>query len=157
VQPHYVGIGFKIPRFRLIDDGLQKTKYPTQTLLDRFHTVAAIRRAWWIISDSEWRLNGAILDNFIVLAEKHGMGCGVAFLPGRSDTPDDQERRNWLKEFANGRKTPFIDLTEPIHAHGENAFIPANWHLSPLGHKVVADELQQFISNEVLIQQSEKQ
>jgi hypothetical protein len=78
------------------------------------------------------------------------MECGIAFLPGRSDTPDDQERRNWLKQFANGRGTPFVDLTESIHAHGADAFIPANWHLSPLGHRVVADELQPFIATEIL-------
>jgi hypothetical protein len=134
----------------LTDVGLQKTPYPTRTLLDRFHTVAAVRSAWWIISDSEWRLNAAILDRFLALAKRHGMECGIAFLPGRSDTADDQERRTWLKQFAAGRETPFVDLTEPIHAHGADAFIPANWHLSPLGHRVIADEMQQFISKDIL-------
>jgi hypothetical protein len=151
VQPRYASIGFSIPRFRLIDGGLQRVPYPARSPWDGLHAVCAVRNAWWKITQSEWRLTAAILESTLSTARQFGTASGIAFLPGKADLPEDQARRRWLGEFARQHATPFVDLTDPIHAYGENAFITANWHLSPLGHRVVADELQRFITDHQLL------
>ena len=39
-----------------------------------------------------------------------------------------------------------IDLSDPIHKIGNQAFIVDNPHLSPAGHQVIAQELDRFLS-----------
>lgn len=151
VQPRYAGPGFKIPRFQLADGHLQRVAYPARKFWDRFYITAAIRSAWFRIRASERRLNAAILEETLARAREDHVIPAIVFLPGRVDLPEDEARRRWLGQFARDHETPFIDVTAPIHAGGADAFLGENWHLSPLGHKIVADELERFISAEVLV------
>lgn len=145
VNPHYAGVGFKIPRFYLSSAGLRTMSYPRQWVGDRSYVIAAARNAWWRLADYEMRLNGEIIEAILDLAEEYGMRQGIVFLPGQADLPVDQARRAWLRRLAEKRNVPYLDMTASIHTQGEDAFIADNWHLSPLGHRVVAAELEHFI------------
>lgn len=86
------------------------------------------------------------LDRFGELSKEHHFQVALVFLPGMADTPADRVRRSQVKEYASLRNTPFLDLSEAIHAMGRRAFIVGNPHFSPAGHQVVAMELDRFLT-----------
>jgi lysophospholipase L1-like esterase len=150
VRPHYAGTGFAIPRFVLDSGQLVSVDYPPLTFWSRSYTVAAVRALAWQWSGLEWKINAAVLDQLRRHAEAAPFKLVLVFLPGKADTPNDQTRRAWLRAYANRTGTAFIDLTGPLLDDPAAAhFIPANEHLNPAGHQVVAESLRQFLLQQI--------
>jgi hypothetical protein len=150
VRPQHAGVGFEIPRFTLSSGQLVTIPYPKPDLWDRLNIVVALRTMYWRYTSALFRLNEAILDRFLKLAAAHGFVPVVTFLPGTSDTPDDQARRAWLRQYAERYRIAFLDLTGPIHRAGPGAFLPQDPHLSAKGHQIVALEMQRFLARQGL-------
>lgn len=154
VFPYYSGVGYEIPRFRLRSGRLERRPFPHPAVWDSWRLVVGLRR---LLRDDEdvmfaFDLNEAILDRYLDLARTFDFLPGLVFLPGRSDTPVDAERRAWLGQFAWRRYVPYLDLTDDLLFDGgpETTFIPNNWHLNPVGHRIVAERLQGFLAGRVL-------
>ncbi len=146
VRPEYAGAGFEIPKFVLRSGRLVSIEYPRSTFWTRWSIVAAIRQVRWRRSGAEWSLNAAVLDRLRAYAATTRFKLVLMFLPGTSDTGNDQQRRFWLRTYAERTDTPFVDMTDPLHSMGtRHVFIPENWHLNQTGHQVVARELRLFL------------
>lgn len=151
VLPYYAGAGFEIPRFTLTSGQLVTISYPKLHIWGKSHLFQAIRHVYWKHTNATYDLNEAILNRFLKLANLHKFAPAIIFLPGTHDTQTDKQRRNWLREYSLRNKTPYLDLTEQIHGAGrKNVFIKNNWHYNPKGHKIVAQELSNFLSKDVL-------
>ena len=75
----------------------------------------------------------------------------ILFLPGRSDTEIDQERRARLRGWAQPRGIPFRDLTDRMHEPGADAiYLPGNWHWNERGHRIAGEALHELLATEVL-------
>ncbi len=149
VRPHYAGVGFIIPRFKLEAGQLVTIPYPKPRLWDRLHIVQAIRHVYWNYSKAAFDLNAAILDRFLKLAELHHFAPVIIFLPAAQDLRIDKQRRTWLRKYTEQNATPFLDLTESMHKAGQQVFIKNNWHLNPHGHYIVAAELRSFLAKQL--------
>jgi len=143
VGPFYAGVGFRIPRYEAHGEDLVTIPYPQPAPWHRlrlFWAVTSIRR------DAYWDVHEAILDRFRELADEHDFGLGIVFLPGRADVSVDRDRRAWLADYSGRFGVPFLDLTEPVHRPPRSeVFIRGNPHWNPAGHRLVADELQSFV------------
>jgi hypothetical protein len=132
--PYYSGVGYPIPKFRLEGSELITVSYPAPARWERLRIVQAVYQNYWRRVRNRYDLNRAILDRFRANADEHDFGPVVIFIPGRSDTDEDQERREWLRQWCARSDTPFLDLTEAIHGAGvENHLGTQN-----SGHAVVA-------------------
>ncbi len=151
VRPHYAGVGYEIPRLVREDGELARIDYPRPHLLSGLRTWQMAARAWWKLSRAEWKLVQAILERFLELGSAHGFRTVILFLPGWDDTPDDLERRTFLRDWCASTSTPFLDLTEAIHLRKGKSFIPRNFHYAPYGHDLVARELQAFLKAGALV------
>ena len=146
VRPQYSGAGFELPRFALRSGQLVSVPYPRPSAWTRWRLVSALREVSWRLSGAEWDLNAAILDRFRADADRVGFVPLLMFLPGRWDTPNDYQRRSWLRAYAERTATLFLDLTDPILNYDpESLFIHNNPHLSSSGHAVVAREIRNLL------------
>jgi hypothetical protein len=145
VRPEFDGAGFPIPRYNLESGRLVSIPYPKPGFLERLSIFAAVQKSVWSYTNRQWDLNRAILDRFEALREQQHFQMAIVFLPGVADTKPDKERRSWLLQYAGSHATPFLDLSDPIHRAGSQAFIPDNPHYAPLGHQVVAGEVDRFL------------
>jgi len=150
VVPYFAGMGFDYPKFRLVDGVLVDEPYPYPALWERLRIVQAVYQAWWTRHRNRFDLNGALLDRYATLAREHDFTPVVAFIPGRSDTAEDKQRRGFLSSWAAQAGAPFLDLSDPIHDAGsENVFIENNWHLNPEGHRIAGTRMREFIAQHV--------
>ena len=145
VRPEYAGTGFLIPRYELESGRLATRPYPKPNFLGRLSISVAAGKILWNYSNWEWDLNRAILDKFEELANQQPFQKVIIFLPGVADTKADQKRRYWLRQYADTHATPFLDLSDPLHKLGQQVFISGDPHLNPMGHEVVARELDHFL------------
>jgi hypothetical protein len=151
VHPQNAGVGFQIPRYTLRSGKLALVPYPEPQPWQETHLGVLLRHVYWRFSSAETDLNAAILDRFLEHAADHGgFRPAIVFLPGTEDNPGDQKRRTWLGDYAGRSGTPYLDLSEAIHGANERMFIRGNYHFSPAGHKIVAENLHTFISHDVL-------
>lgn len=151
VHPDYAGVGFPIPRYKLESGHLVSMPYPKPAFWERFSLSVAAERILWNDPNWQWDLNQVILDRFEELGDRHSFRKVIIFLPGTADTPGDRKRRSWLKDYASRHTTPFLDLSDPIHKMGKEAFIENNGHPGPSGHRVVARELDRFLRERHLL------
>jgi len=151
VSPEFDGAGFMIPRYKLVHGKLVSTPYPKPALWEGLHLYVAARKYLGNDADAERKLNQAILDRFEELGDQQPFRKLILFLPGTGDTPADKERRAWLKAYASQHATPYLDLSDAMHQAGAQAFMQDNPHYSPLGHNVVARELDRFLSGNHLL------
>jgi hypothetical protein len=153
VHPYYAGIGFKIPRYQLKSGKLVTIPYPKPKFLDRSRIVQGMRRILWKRTDAEWRLNAAILDRYLELAEQHSFRPAIIFLPiypGKERTTFNKSFIR-LKSYAQRHRVPFLDLSGPFQVAGwGRVLIEKNVHLNSLGHTIVATEVLRFLSQRVL-------
>ena len=148
--PYYAGTGFPIPKFRLDDGALADEPYPHPARWERLRIVQAVHRARWRRHRNRFDLNGALFDRFAALAREHDFAPVVVFIPGKSDTPEDRQRRGFLSSWAARTRVPFLDLTDSIHGAGrDNVFIKDNWHWNPEGHRIAGTQLREFIARHV--------
>jgi hypothetical protein len=125
--------------------------YPVLPAWERLRLVQGFLYLYWRYTPATFALNGAILDRFIARARHDGFAPAILFLPGRRDGLDDQRRRAWLAAYAARTHTPFLDLTETVHAAGiERCYIPNDTHWNADGHTVVANALRPFVAQQVL-------
>jgi hypothetical protein len=151
VQPHYAGVGFKIPRFELKSHRLVTVSYPSPRMWDELHCVQMMRQLYWNRTNALYELNAAIFDRFLELSKKHGFTPLFIFLPAQKDYSIDKARRTWLRKYAEQHAAPFLDLTDKIHSvKTDSVFIPSNMHLNPSGHNLVAAELHRFLAGQIL-------
>lgn len=146
VRPENDGAGFMIPRYRLESGHLVSMPYPKPNLWDKLSISVAVEKLLWEKTSRQWDLNRAILDRFEQLGQQHGFRTVILFLPGTDDTPGDQQRRAWLKDYADRHANPYLDLSDAIHKVGLPAFIENNPHYSPVGHQTIAHELDRFFT-----------
>ncbi len=146
VRPEFAGTGFTIPRYELHDGHLVTVPYPAPTFWNQLRISVAINKILWDRMSWQWDLDEAILNRFEELGDQHSFRKALVFLPGTDDTPLDQKRRAWLKQYAGRHSTPYLDLSDPVHKMGQQAFIPDDPHLNEAGHIVVARELDRFLS-----------
>lgn len=150
VEP-YAGVGYPIPRYRLEDGELRTVAYPEPSWWERSRLLQGLRYFWWRYTDATFALNGAILDRFLELCERHGVAPAIVFFPDRQDRWDDRLRRSWLRDYAGERGVPFLDLTDALHAAGAaTTNLPGDPHWSAAGHAIVARELYPFLKATVL-------
>lgn len=151
VVPPYSGAGFPIPRYRLEAGRLVSVPYPVLPAWERLRLVQGLLYLYWRYTPATFALNGAILDRFLERARQDHFAPAILFLPGPQDRRDDRRRRAWLAAYAARTGTPFLDLTDAVHAAGvERSYIPNDSHWSPDGHAVVADALRPFVAEHVL-------
>jgi len=150
VVPYFAGLGFAYSKFRLVDGALVDEPYPYPAGWERLRLVQAVYQMWWTRHRNRFDLNGALLDRFATLAREHDFAPVVAFIPGKSDTAEDQKRRGFLSSWAAQTGASFLDLSDPIHDAGsENVFIEGNWHLNPEGHRIAGTRMREFIARHV--------
>ncbi len=151
VHPYYSGAGFEIPRFKLKSGRLATVPYPKYHFWNHSRLYHKILRSIWNHTNVEYDLNEAILNRFANLSKLHNFTPVIIFLPNRGDGHLDKQRRSWLREYCLRNKISYLDLTDRIHGAGsKNVFIKNNFHYNPKGHMVVAHELSNFLSMEVL-------
>lgn len=155
VRPYFAGVGFKIPRYRLENGDLVTVPYPAPPFWQRLRLFEGFRRLRWDGSRSMWHLNEAIFDRFVELSKLHEFQLVTVFLPGRRDTPTDQERRGWLADLAEDRGVLLKDLSDAVHSRPRSElFIEGNWHLNASGHALVGEEIHRMLLEERLISPS---
>lgn len=146
--PHYAGLGYAYPKFELIGDELQTVPFRYPRAWERLRIVQGMSKLAWRGDANRYELNEALLDRFLTNARVMQFSPLVAFLPGRSDMPVDQERRAFLHRWSVARGMPYLDLTDAIHGQGvENVYLRDNWHWNAAGHQVAAEELRKAILN----------
>jgi hypothetical protein len=96
-------------------------------------------------------LNRALLDRYLSAASTIGFTPAVMFIPGDGDTPEDQRRRGFLREWSLPNGVPYVDLTTTIHSEEiESVYITDNWHWNARGHAIAAEALHDFLRSEVI-------
>jgi hypothetical protein len=152
VRPRYAGVGYEIPRFKLVSNRLVSVPYPKVWMWDHSRFFQGIRHAYWSRTKAEFRLNRAILNRFLALGEMHEFKLAIIFIPGTHDTKADKRRRAWLRQYAQEHNVPFLDLSEVIHnaATKQELFIPGNPHWNPEGHRIAATEVGRFLAIDVI-------
>jgi hypothetical protein len=145
VRPEYDGAGFPIPRYELESGHLVSVPYPAPAVWDRLSLSVAARKVLWNLTTWQRDLNQAILDRFEEITDQQHFQKAILFLPGADDVPADQERRRWLAQYAGRHATPFLDTSDAIHKTGKQAFLENNPHYSPVGHQVLAREIDRFL------------
>jgi len=150
VRPEFAGTGFLIPKYKLESGHLVTVPYPKPHFWDRLSISVAAKKIMWNYTSWQWDLNQAILDRFEELGDQQPFRKAIVFLPGTLDTRSDQQRRFWLGKYASAHNTPFLDMSDPIHKMGSQAFIEYDQHFSPAGHQVIARELDRFLTERVL-------
>lgn len=152
VRPRYPGVGYEIPRYKLVSNQLVSMPYPKVRLWDHSRFVQGIRHAYWSRTGAEFQLNRAILDRFLSIGEMHHFNVAIIFLPGTYDTKADRRRQAWLWQYSQEHGVPFLDLSETIHktAAKQELFIHENPHWNPEGHRVAAIEIERFLASDVI-------
>ncbi|MDT8303197.1 MAG: SGNH/GDSL hydrolase family protein [Sedimentisphaerales bacterium] len=152
VRPRYPGIGYEIPRYKLVSNRLVSVPYPKIRPWDHSRFFQGICHTYWSRTGAEFQLNRAILDRFLTLGKIYEFNLAIIFLPGTHDTKADKRRRAWLLQYTHEYEVPFLDLSETIHkaAIKQELFIPGNPHWNPEGHRVAAIEIDRFLASDVV-------
>jgi hypothetical protein len=144
--PYYSGMGYAIPKFALVNAQLITVPYPVPSFWERLRIVQFAYQSVWERNRNRYDLNEALLNRFLNSADALSFKPLVAFLPGRADTPEDQERRAFLQQWTTRKGILYVDLTRPIHDAGvKNVYISDNWHWNGTGHRIAASELRPAI------------
>lgn len=148
--PFSGGLGYPFPKFELRDGGLVSVPFPSLPLWRRLRVVQAVEQTYWRLNRNRFDLNGALLERLHGGVREQQGAFVVAFLPGRGDTPEDRQRRTWLRDWCGKARVPFVDLTDTIHGARGAAFIPDNSHWNPQGHRLAGEAIHRFLRETVL-------
>jgi hypothetical protein len=145
--PNYAGLGYPLPKFELGASGLVTVPFPYPRSWERLRVVQAVYDRAWRWHRNRYDLNEALLERFLTAGATLRFQPVVVFLPGKGDTEEDRERREFLRRWTAARDVPYRDLTTAIHGAGvDNVFIAGNWHWNPAGHQLAADELRPMLA-----------
>lgn len=146
VMPHFVGLGYEVPRFELSGGELHSVPYPQWYPWDALRTRQLIRRAWWRWRESEWKINAAVLERFFAHAEGRGFRPAVLFFAGFwPDTGVDRERRRFVTELCDRSDVPLLDVSGVRDLGRKRAFIGIHWNAR--GHAWVAERVGGFLES----------
>jgi hypothetical protein len=150
LHPFNAGQGYPFPKFALEDGRLVDVPFPVLPAWRRLRVVQAVEQSYWRLTRNQYELHAALLDRLQRGARDRGAVLAIVFLPGTGDTPEDAERRAWLRAWSQRAGVPFLDLTDAIHAAGPAAFIPNNAHWNELGHRLAGEAIRAFLRQTVL-------
>jgi hypothetical protein len=142
--PYYSGVGFAYDKFELVEGELVTVPFPFPKFWERLRLVQMFYQETWSRNQNRYDLNRALLDRYLKNSRVIGFKPVVAFLPGKGDNKEDQQRRGFLRQWADSRNVPYIDLTAAIH-RGKDVFINNNPHWNSSGHRIAAEELRKFL------------
>ena len=146
--PFYAGLGYAVPKFVLVNGRLESVPYPHPGPFRRLRIAQALLRLRPTEDRNHYELNKALLDRYRLVTEELGADPVVLFLPGRGDTPEDQQRRRFLGGWATRNGVAFLDLTAPIHGAGvPRLYIPGNFHWNPEGHRTAAHAIYRLLKS----------
>jgi hypothetical protein len=154
VRPRYAGMGFPTPRFELREGRLARVPYPRPKPWERWHLYHGVLRAlsgpngpYSAPTAAEWELNERILDRFRELGREQGFSPVLLYLAGPWKGAAQDRRSSWVREYGEEHDVPWLDLSGPIQAAGEDSvYLPENRHYGPAGHRIVAVELHAFLT-----------
>lgn len=154
VRQRYAGMGFPTPRFELRDGRLVRVPYPRPKPWERWHLYHGIlqalsgpNRPYSAPTDAEWELNEKILDRFRELGRERGFSPVLLYLAGPWKGAAQDRRTSWVRRYGEEHDVPWLDLTEPIQAAGEDSvYLHENRHYGPVGHRIIAVELHDFLT-----------
>jgi hypothetical protein len=149
VRPEYDGVGFPIPRYRLESGHLVTVPYPAPAFWNQLRISIAAEKAIWEHTSRQSDLNKAILDRFDELGTQNHFQRAFVFLPGSGDNANDRERRAWLSQYAESNGIAFLDPSDAIHQSGFQAFFDDNLNYNPVGHQVLAREIDRFLRERI--------
>jgi GDSL-like Lipase/Acylhydrolase family len=148
--PYYSGMGYPYDKFELVDGRLETKPYPRASGWRRLRIIHALYETYWLRQRfrNRYDLNEALLDRFLELADQHYFEPVVLFLPGVTDSSEDQARRRFLQNWAATRNVPYLDLTNPIHRAGaRQTYIHSDFHWNAKGHRIAATALLHFLKH----------
>lgn len=150
LHPFNAGQGYPFPKFALQDGRLVSVPFPVLPAWRRLRVVQAVEQSYWRLTRNQFALHHALLDRLNHGVRERGAALVVTFLPGTGDTPEDVERRRWLRNWSREAGIPFLDLTDTIHAAGSAVFIPDNPHWNEHGHRLAGEAIRAFLRQTVL-------
>jgi len=142
-------VGFPIPRYRLESGHLVTVPYPAPAFWNQLRISIAAEKAIWEHTSRQSDLNKAILDRFDELGTQNHFQRAFVFLPGSGDNANDRERRAWLSQYAESNGIAFLDPSDAIHQSGFQAFFDDNLNYNPVGHQVLAREIDRFLRERI--------
>jgi len=148
VHPYFSGVGYRIPRFELHEGKLVSVPYPVVQGWQRSRIYQAIYQSVTYNKHVRDRfdLHTALLDRFLQDAGAEGFRPVILFLPGKTDTPVDKQRRAFLEQWSQAHSVPYLDLTAAIYATGvKETYLRNNWHWNATGHRIAAQQLRMFL------------
>jgi hypothetical protein len=149
LHPYYAGVGYASPKFELVGTHLTSHPYVYPKWWERLRIVQAVYQTGWQRDRDQLELNAALLARFDTLAKTMGFTPVIVYVPGTMETDGDRARRAFLTKWVVGQHIRFLDLTPAIYGAGvANTFIKDNWHWSPLGHRIAAQELWRVLSQQ---------
>jgi hypothetical protein len=150
LHPYYAGLGYAFPKFDLVDTQLTSHPYVYPQWWERLRIVQAVYQTRWQLDRDRLQLNAALLERYEWLAQSMGFAPVIVFAPGTVETDGDRTRRAFVTNWAITHRILFLDLTPAIYGAGvANTFIKDNWHWSPRGHRIAAEELRTLISRQL--------
>jgi hypothetical protein len=146
LRPLYAGMGYPFHKFELVDGALVTVPFPDPIpAWRRLRVIQAIEQTYWRFARNRFDLNGALLDR-LRAGIKPPTKLAVVFVPGRADTPEDQARRSFLRDWCQRTATPYLDLTETMNAAGvDSLHIRGNYHWNDRGHEVAGTAVRKFL------------
>ena len=150
LHPFNAGQGYPFPKFALQDGQLVDVPFPVLPAWRRLRVVQAVEQSSWRLTRNQYPLHAALLERLQQGTRDRGAVLVIVFLPGTGDTPEDAERRAWLRTWSQNAGVPFLDLTAAIHAAGASSFILNNAHWNELGHRLAGEAIHAFLRRNVL-------
>jgi hypothetical protein len=149
LHPYFAAQGYAIPKFVLIDGKLEERAYPAVPLWYQIRSLYAVNELAYRPGRNRYDFHVALLER--LRRNRNGVPVAVVFLPGRADTDEDKQRRQFLGNWCRTAAVPFLDLTTVIHAAGAKAFIPNNAHWNELGHTLAGTAIHAFLRDSGLV------
>lgn len=148
VHPYYAGMGYRVPKFRLVDDELETIPYPYPNRLQRMRIYQALYPANWKSMQGFYRLNTVLLDRFLENSVAHDFMPVVAFIPGKSFSERDTSNQAFITRWTTDNNVALIDLTDALYEEGvASTYLETDWHWNPTGHRIAAEQIHRRLTD----------
>jgi hypothetical protein len=150
VMPRYAGMGFTIPKYELKNGGLVSIAYQSDASWQKLHLAQAAYEIYWnkIANRNRYDLNKELLNRIYQVTQNLRAKLILLYLPGKRDTAEDRERRQFLKNWSDAQHVSYLDLHKPLNNAGiDKTYLKGDWHWNENGHRIAADEIANYLSN----------